>query len=487
MKKRIAVFMALCGMLAAYTCAYAADAEFDRTSGKVTISGNAEANEYISVVVLKNGISADSIKNALELKDKAQLFYEFSVPDNGKYEETLNLGDESGVYTILLNGSSVRETLSAETFSTQEIADYLKKLTDAAANNTVKTALREKRLRDVLGLNELYDNEEMRDELADLLTKKKEFNDIADVESVRKPMQDRIDCLKEINAMVNKAQVKELLKKTYALLETSDSSYVKYLQMTNTDAVDKAVFDAKPYGSLTEVTVKLRSAVDAADTVKKPATGGGGGETSSGGKGSYVPGNAVKNETNNTVTDNSLFKDVTGSHWAKESVESLAKKGIVNGKMDDMFCPDEPIKREEFVKLIVGAAGLELSGENDSFTDTDKSEWYSKYLFAAHNAGLITGREDGSFGIGETLTRQDMAAMVYRVLSKNSQSAEVTYKPDFEDYDSISEYARESVAALSQLGIINGMDNNRFAPSATATRAQAAQIICKLMKLEGSL
>ena len=200
-----------------------------------------------------------------------------------------------------------------------------------------------------------------------------------------------------------------------------------------------------------------------------------------------MPGNAVKNETNNTVTDNSLFKDVTGSHWAKESVESLAKKGIVNGKTDDMFCPDEPIKREEFVKLIVGAAGLELRGGNDSFTDTDKSEWYSKYLFAAYNAGLITGREDGSFGIGETLTRQDMAAMVYRVLSKNSQSADVTNKPDFEDYDSISEYARESVAALSQLGIINGMDNNRFAPSATATRAQAAQIICKLMKLEGSL
>lgn len=486
MKKRIAVFMALCGMLAAYTCAYAADAEFDRTSGSVTVSGNAEANEYISVVVLKNGISADSIKNALELKDKARLFYEFNVPNDGKYKEVLNLGDESGVYTILLNGGSVSETLSAETFSTQEIAEYLKKLTEAAENNTVKTALQEKRLRDVLGLDELYANEEMRDELAELLTNKKEFNEIADVEAVRQPIQDRMDCLKEINAMVNKAQVKDLVKKTYTLLETSDSSYVKYLQMTNTDAVDKAVFDAKPYSSLKEVAVKLKSAVDAADTVKKPTTGGGGG-TSSGGKSSYVPGNAVKNETNNTVTDNSLFKDVTGSHWAKESVESLAKKGIVNGKTDDMFCPDEPIKREEFVKLIVGAAGLEVSGENDSFTDTDKSEWYSKYLFAAHNAGLITGREDGSFGIGETLTRQDMAAMVYRVISKNSQSAEVTNKPDFDDYDSISEYARESVAALSELGIINGMDNNRFAPSATATRAQAAQVICKLMKLEGSL
>lgn len=483
MKKQIALFMVLCSIITSYTCAYAADAKFNRASGMVTISGNAEANENISVVVLKNGILKDNVQNALELRDKTQLFYEFGTPSDGKYEEMLNLGDESGVYTILLNGDSVNEILSTETFSTQEIAEYLKKLTDAAANNTVKTAIEDKRLRDVLGLNEIYENEDMRDELAALLTEKKEFKSIADVEAIQIPIQARIDCLKEINSMVNKAMVKELVKKAYNLLETSDSAYVKYLQMNNTDTVDKAMFEAKPYGSLTEVTQKLKSAVDAADNSKGTTSRGTGG----GGTSSYVPGNAIKNETNNTVTDNSLFKDVTGGYWAKESIEKLAKKGIVNGKTDDMFCPDEPIKREEFVKLIVGAAGLNVDGENDSFTDTDKSTWYSKYLFAAYNAGLITGRDDGSFGIGETLTRQDMATMVYRVLSKNSQSADVTNKPNFDDYELISEYARESVAVLSKLGIINGMDNNLFAPFETATRAQAAQIICKLMKQEGSL
>ena len=481
MKKQIAAFIA-CAMLSSY--AYAAEATFDRTSETVTISGNAKAGEVISVVVLKSGASIGEIKNSTELKANTQLFYEFTAGEDGSYAETLNLGGESGVYTILLSGSDVKETLSAETFSKKETEEYLKKLSDAAEGNSVKAALEDARLRTVLGLDELYEDETMREELIDLLTKKKEFNDLSDVESVRKPMQERKDCLNELNSMINKAQVKDLIKKIYSLLETNDSAYTKYMQMKNTDSVDTRIFNAKPYKNLQAVCTQLKSAIDESGKSSGGSSGGSGGGSGSSGKGAYAPGNVIKADTGNNAGNNSenkaKFKDVPDGHWAKESIEYLSDKGVVSGKTEDSFCPEETVKREEFVKMLVSALGFEIGDESDSFTDTDKSAWYSKYLCAAYKAGLVRGKDDGSFGIGETLARQDMAAMVFRAMKNTTSDGQ---KISFEDYDSVSDYAKESVDILSAMGVISGTDN-KFLPHDTATRAQAAQIICKVMKLE---
>lgn len=494
MKKRTMGFAAFFAMLALCTNIYAAEAIFDRNTGKVTVSGDAGANEHISVAVLKPNVSVEDITNASKLKNGAKLFYEITAAEDGKYEAVLNLGDESGVFTILLSGDTVKESLSAEVISTQETAEYLKKLSEAAANNTVKAALEDERLRKVLDLEELYKNESTRDELAELLTNKKEFNDISDIEAIRKPMQDRIDCVKNINSMINKAQVKDLIKQVYELLGTSDSAYTKYMKMTNTDEVDKRIFEGKPYDNLADVREALKKAVDSAGSSSGSGSGSGSGGgsgsgSSSGGKGSYATGNIIKNDyvkPDNSENDGARFKDVPNGHWAKESVEYLAENGIVNGKTEDTFEPDETVKREEFVKMLVGAIQLTVGGEADTFADTDKSAWYSKYLFAANKAGLVYGKDDGSFGIGETLTRQDMAVMVYRAMKiKNAGIEENGQKTSFSDYDSIAEYARESIDVLSSIGIINGMEDNRFSPDETATRAQAAQVIGKLMKLEG--
>ena len=213
------------------------------------------------------------------------------------------------------------------------------------------------------------------------------------------------------------------------------------------------------------------------------SSGGSGGSGNSsrpeGSGGSLVSGGAFGSGMTPTSTLDAAyeesFTDVSKSHWAFKYIGTLTKAGVVSGMSETTFEPERKIKREEFVKMIV--CMLNKNGGVDSFIDSDKNSWYSPYLATALDIGLVHGRTDGSFGVGETLTRQDMSVLVMRAAEiagipiKNSSNAA------FIDESSISEYAKSSVSALYGAGIISGMGNNCFAPKESATRAQAAKMI----------
>ena len=114
------------------------------------------------------------------------------------------------------------------------------------------------------------------------------------------------------------------------------------------------------------------------------------------------------------------------------------------------------------------------------FSDADQNMWYYPYLQRAYAAGIAEGIGEGRFGVGNHITRQDLAAMIYRAASKRGlQSSNAVV--DYADADQISDYAKEAVAAMQSLGIISGMENHCFNPIQNATRAQAAKIIYGVM------
>ena len=104
-----------------------------------------------------------------------------------------------------------------------------------------------------------------------------------------------------------------------------------------------------------------------------------------------------------------------------------------------------------------------------------------KDLVSAFSDNIVTGKSDGSFGIGEHISRQDMAVMVCRACNRTMPVSTA----DFADNDAISDYARESVAKLSAAGIINGMPDGSFAPTESTTRSQAAKMIYTIMEKGG--
>lgn len=173
----------------------------------------------------------------------------------------------------------------------------------------------------------------------------------------------------------------------------------------------------------------------------------------------------------------STFADIEESAWAKSAIGRLYAENIVSGYEDGTIKPNKTITRDEFVKLLVCAFNFKLEGAGTSFTDVALDAWQNTYINTAFVNGILTGNEDGTFGSGVEITRQDMAVMIMKAADKLGVAFNSDNTVTFEDTKDISGYALEAINKLAATGIINGMGDNTFAPTASATRAQAMQII----------
>ena len=177
------------------------------------------------------------------------------------------------------------------------------------------------------------------------------------------------------------------------------------------------------------------------------------------------------------------FSDLDGYEWAEAAIETLKEKNIIAGRTKDIFAPGENVLREEFTKMVVVAFDLKETADI-SFDDVKNDDWFKPYLEKAVKAEIVTGEGD-SFGAGKTITRQDMAVIIYRALKYAGKELPTGEAEVFEDYGDIAPYAVEAVAALYKAGIIKGKDNGKFEPEAFATRAETAVIIARAIALIG--
>ena len=167
------------------------------------------------------------------------------------------------------------------------------------------------------------------------------------------------------------------------------------------------------------------------------------------------------------------FTDLEGVEWAKSAISALYEKGIVAGDGEGKFDPSRNIKREEFVKMIVLAFGIEPKTGTNEFSDCIPGAWYEEYINAGVDAGLIKGVNAEEFGVGRNITREDMAVIVARAMKLDISAESETFTDD----DEISDYAKDAVYAVKEKGVISGLGDGRFAPKMFATRAQATKII----------
>ena len=209
-------------------------------------------------------------------------------------------------------------------------------------------------------------------------------------------------------------------------------------------------------------------------------SGGGGGAYRGSGGGSV--GLEVDLKDNTQPEQGDIFSDLGEAEWARESITELGRRGVVSGVGDGKFEPNRPVTREEFVKMLVAAVGAEHGGEI-SFTDVDPSAWYYSYISVAAANGLIVGYPDGEFGIGEEISRQDIAVMVQRAAQVFGYPlTKVNDKIEFIDDGSIAEYAKDAVYTMQGAGLMNGTDGAHFEPNTSATRAMVAKVLYELLQ-----
>ncbi len=255
----------------------------------------------------------------------------------------------------------------------------------------------------------------------------------------------------------------------------------------------------KQYSSvMNEVFEDFNDLADAFDSYKsdKGSSNGGGGSSSGGSKGNSgvsMPAVTVTNPAGNTNSQDGyplpIFNDLGAVAWAEESIIALAEKGILNGKGDHLFFPLDNITREEFAAVLVRALIPNQQPAEINFADAKADAWYYESLQKAVSAGIVQGQSAEWFGVGQNITRQDMAVMINRAgayISSDFSQALGEYEK-FEDDSNIAEYAKEAVYRLKTLEIINGVDGENFAPKSYATRAEAAKMMYGVLVLQGGV
>lgn len=482
MKKLI--FAVLCVCTFAGTQAYAMDVEFDRDTQMVTVSGVAQKNESMAIVVTDSNIS--SLENTTEalMETHSIGFYEASAGEDGKYSVSFKADEVDDVCNIFASGTSTTDKSWIKLYSKTTLETALSSLTDAISEGeeAVIVALKDEELRKTLGIDELYNNTSDKASIALELVKNTEYASYESLKAVLLP----VECCASFNEMINKVQVNELVRKMKEVYGGDEAVYAKYFGLASTDSIDNVIYQKKPYSNIGAVYSVFENEVKSYTQPSTGGGGGGGGGSSSGGGGMTFPGtntakpdDAQKEQTQEQTPTAPIFADVAPGFWGYEAIEALYNKGIVSGVSSSEFAPNQSVKREEFIKMLVVLIGLDGNGKQDTFTDTDKSAWYSPYLAVAQECGLAFGKENGSFGVGEVLTRQDMAVLAARVLGTTERGAAKT----FADEGEISNYAKNSVEILCGLSIMNGTGDGNFAPKATATRAQAAKVIYEISKI----
>ena len=182
-----------------------------------------------------------------------------------------------------------------------------------------------------------------------------------------------------------------------------------------------------------------------------------------------------------------LFTDLDTVPWASAKILELANKGAISGVSEGLFAPEEAVTRAQFAAILARAFDLLDKDASCDFKDVSKQDWYYSAVASAKKAGITAGYEDNTFRPDALITRQEMAAMAYRVagiagLMLPSTGEKIT----FSDETEMEGYAKDLIYAMQQAGIINGLGDGRFGPAENATRAQAAVIICNLTHMEKS-
>ncbi|MBQ3573026.1 MAG: S-layer homology domain-containing protein [Clostridia bacterium] len=198
----------------------------------------------------------------------------------------------------------------------------------------------------------------------------------------------------------------------------------------------------------------------------------------SGGRGNIVIPNTPIEENKADDVEDSIFNDLSSTEWAKTAIEYLYGKGVVNGKADGVYAPDDNVTRAEFIKIIVAAMGISGDIEDTPFTDVDEKEWYAPYIAAAYKGGVVLGSDNGAFYPNASITREDMATILYRALGVKAESVAAL---KFADAASVSDYAKEAVGFLTSKKIINGFEDGSFGPKKNATRAETAVMVYNAM------
>ena len=174
------------------------------------------------------------------------------------------------------------------------------------------------------------------------------------------------------------------------------------------------------------------------------------------------------------------YSDVADSAWYKDAVDYVTEKGMMNGTGNGIFSPDGETTRAMAVTILYRLEGSPKTGEN-RFRDVEGTAWYASAVAWAEENGIVNGTGGGTFSPEQPVTRQQLAAILYRYAQY--KGLDVSLLGDlsgFTDREKVQSYAEDAMKWACGAKLIQGVSSNQLQPDGGATRAQVAAILQRL-------
>ena len=181
-----------------------------------------------------------------------------------------------------------------------------------------------------------------------------------------------------------------------------------------------------------------------------------------------------------TVDVSDIFIDVAPDAWYKDAIQYAYDHGLMTGVSDTEFAPEATTTRAMIVSILARLEGV-TTAQAAGFADVDDNDWYATAVNWAANVGVVNGYEDNTFRPNQPITREQLAAILMNYASYKGE--DVSNRADLTSYtDQPSTWAEEAMQWAVAEGLISGVTNDQLQPQSSATRAQVAAILQRLLE-----
>lgn len=187
-------------------------------------------------------------------------------------------------------------------------------------------------------------------------------------------------------------------------------------------------------------------------------------------------------EDSQTPAPSVSFTDVPAGAWYAEAVSFVVARGLFQGDSATTFAPNADMNRAMLVTVLYRLSGDSAPAQAAGFTDVAAGTWYADAVAWAKANGIVSGVSSSQFAPAQSITREQTAAILSRYSAYKGHTLP-TGSADFADRDQISDYAQQAVASMQAAGLIQGRENNCFAPKEKSTRAEVATILMRYVKM----
>lgn len=184
------------------------------------------------------------------------------------------------------------------------------------------------------------------------------------------------------------------------------------------------------------------------------------------------------------VIDNSKpFEDVNDSHWAKDSVAFVTSRELFRGTGKSTFSPQATMTRSMLATVLFRLDGEKAGQVKHDFNDVTDNTWYADAVAWAADTGVVQGVGNDNFAPNSEISREALCTMIYRYAKLIGAEGQPGSVNEFLDAGSVAEWASEAVQWCIGSGLVGGKGNGVLDPKGTATRAEVAAVLERLVTL----